>query len=396
MSKMIFPLGFERQFKGPLDVDLVFDTDVQLQAYLTNGLRYAGMLVTCKEHEGSLFIMNNAENAWIHIEGIKGDVGFTPIPEITETAGGIFLNWIIGYDTNNDPIYKWVTGLNIKGKDGTNDTDNGPGHMDVNLVVSTNIGMYEDGQIIAKDTPILDVVKNMLTTVKNPTYTQPLIETSTTQQLLVESGTTITPEILSTFTQNDAGTLSAFRVKENGVVVLNDVAVSPYTAVAHRIIDTTETYIAEVDYLDGPVKKTNLGAYYPAGQIIAGTKVSTPISITGARKAFYGIDTASKIALSTSDEVRLLNSIMNVSEGTTIEIFIPQGTQKVTFAYPETLRDVSAVKYIEFANSEVKDIFQKTVVAVEGAEGGNAINYKLYTFIPAVPFQKDVNYKITI
>ena len=35
MSKMIFPLGFERQFKGPLDVHVVFDTDVQLQAYLS-------------------------------------------------------------------------------------------------------------------------------------------------------------------------------------------------------------------------------------------------------------------------------------------------------------------------------------------------------------------------
>lgn len=396
MSKMIFPLGFERQFKGPLDVDLVFDTDVQLQAYLSNGSRYAGMVVTCKEHEGSLFIMNNAENAWIHIEGVKGDAGFTPIPEITEKAEGIFLNWIIGYDTNNDPIYKWVTGLNIKGKDGTNDTDNGPGHMDVNLVVSTDIGMYEDGQIITKDTPLLDVVKNMLTTVKNPTYTQPIVEASTTQQLVVESGTTIEPEIVSVFTQNDAGVLSAFRVKENGTIVLDDIAVLPYTSIAHRIIDTTETFIVEVDYAEGAVKKTNLGTYYPAGQILAGTKVSTPISISGVRKAFYGVDALSKIALSTSEGVRALNSMMNVIEGMSIEIFIPQGTQKVTFAYPETLRDVSSVKYIEFANSEIKDVFQKTVISVEGAGGGNAINYKVYTFIPAVPFQKDVNYKITI
>lgn len=403
-AKMIFPLQFTRQYKGPMDADVLFETNTELQAYLSNDLRYGGMLVTCKEHEGKLFILNNAETAWIEIAGVKGDIGFTPIPEITETAEGIFLNWIVGYNNpvvEGDPpvpVYKWVTPVNIKGKDGTNDTDNGPGHMDVDFTVKgVDIGMYADGQLIPKDTPILDVVKNILTKVENPVYIQPTLLMSSTQELSVESGTTIAPELVIAFEKNDAGDLTGFRILEGLTELESDVAVvSPFVVPAHRIIDTVEQYKSEVDYGDGPVKFNNLGTDYPVGQISAGTKVSNTIAVRGVRKAFYGTDAASKAIYTTSEEIRNLNGLLNIVQGMNIEIAIPLGTQKVTFAYPETIRDVLSVKYVEGMNVEIKDIFAKTVVNVEGAEGGNGINYKVYTYVPAVPFQKDVNYVVTI
>ena len=403
-AKMIFPLQFTRQYKGPMDADVLFETNTELQAYLSNDLRYGGMLVTCKEHEGKLFILNNAETAWIEIAGVKGDIGFTPIPEITETAEGIFLNWIVGYTdpvVEGDPpvpVYKWVTPVNIKGKDGTNDTDNGPGHMDVDFTVKgVDIGMYADGQLIPKDTPILDVVKNILTKVENPTYIQPTLLMSTSQEMTVESGTTIDPELVIAFEKNDAGDLTGFRILEGLTALESDVTVvSPFVVPAHRIIDTVEQYKAEADYGDGPVKFNNLGTEYPVGQISAGTKVLNTIAVHGVRKAFYGTDAASKAIYTTSEEIRNLNGLLNIVQGMSIEIAIPLGTQKVTFAYPETIRDVLSVKYVEGMNVEIKDIFVKTVVNVEGAEGGNGINYKVYTYVPAVPFQKDVNYVVTI
>lgn len=403
-AKMIFPLQFTRQYKGPMDADVLFETNTELQAYLSNDLRYGGMLVTCKEHEGKLFILNNAETAWIEIAGVKGDIGFTPIPEITETAEGIFLNWIVGYNNpvvEGDPpvpVYKWVTPVNIKGKDGTNDTDNGPGHMDVDFTVKgVDIGMYADGQLIPKDTPILDVVKNILTKVENPVYIQPTLLMSSTQELSVESGTTIAPELVIAFEKNDAGDLTGFRILEGLTELESDVAVvSPFVVPAHRIIDTVEQYKSEVDYGDGPVKFNNLGTDYPVGQISTGTKVSNTIAVRGVRKAFYGTDAASKAIYTTSEEIRNLNGLLNIVQEMNIEIAIPLGTQKVTFAYPETIRDVLSVKYVEGMNVEIKDIFAKTVVNVEGAEGGNGINYKVYTYVPAVPFQKDVNYVVTI
>lgn len=403
-AKMIFPLQFTRQYKGPMDADVLFETNTELQAYLSNDLRYGGMLVTCKEHEGKLFILNNAETAWIEIAGVKGDVGFTPIPEITETAEGIFLNWIVGYNdpvVEGDPpvpVYKWVTPVNIKGKDGTNDTDNGPGHMDVDFTVKgVDIGMYTDGQLIPKDTPILDVVKNMLTKVENPVYVQPTLLMSSTQELIVESGTTISPELVIAFEKNDAGDLTGFRILEGLTELESDVAVvSPFVVPAHRIVDTVEQYKSEADYGDGPVKFNNLGTDYPVGQISTGTKVSNTIAVRGVRKAFYGTDITSKAIYTTSEEIRNLNGLLNIVQGMNIEIAIPAGTQKVTFAYPETIRDVLSVKYVEGMNVEIKDIFVKTVVNVEGAEGGNGINYKVYTYVPTVPFQKDVNYVVTI
>lgn len=403
-AKMIFPLQFTRQYKGPMDADVLFETNTEMQAYLSNDLRYGGMLVTCKEHEGKLFILNNAETAWIEIAGVKGDVGFTPIPEITETAEGIFLNWIVGYNdpvVEGDPpvpVYKWVTPVNIKGKDGTNDTDNGPGHMDVDFTVKgVDIGMYSDGQLIPKDTPILDVVKNMLTKVENPVYVQPTLLMSSTQELIVESGTTISPELVIAFEKNDAGDLTGFRILEGLTELESDVAVvSPFVVPAHRIVDTVEQYKSEADYGDGPVKFNNLGTDYPVGQISTGTKVSNTIAVRGVRKAFYGTDITSKAIYTTSEEIRNLNGLLNIVQGMNIEIAIPAGTQKVTFAYPETIRDVLSVKYVEGMNVEIKDIFVKTVVNVEGAEGGNGINYKVYTYVPTVPFQKDVNYVVTI
>ena len=403
-AKMIFPLQFTRQYKGPMDADVLFETNTELQAYLSNDLRYGGMLVTCKEHEGKLFILNNAETAWIEIAGVKGDIGFTPIPEITETAEGIFLNWIVGYNNpvvEGDPpvpVYKWVTPVNIKGKDGTNDTDNGPGHMDVDFTVKgVDIGMYADGQLIPKDTLILDVVKNILTKVENPVYIQPTLLMSTSQEMTVESGTTIAPELVIAFEKNDAGDLTGFRILEGLTELESDVAVvSSFVVPSHRIIDTVEQYKSEADYGDGPVKFNNLGTDYPVGQISAGTKVSNTIAVRGVRKAFYGTDAASKAIYTTSEEIRNLNGLLNIVQGMNIEIAIPLGTQKVTFAYPETIRDVLSVKYVEGMNAEIKDIFVKTVVNVEGAEGGNGINYKVYTYVPVVPFQKDVNYVVTI
>ncbi len=314
-AKMIFPLQFTRQYKGPMDADVLFETNTELQAYLSNDLRYGGMLVTCKEHEGKLFILNNAETAWIEIAGVKGDIGFTPIPEITETAEGIFLNWIVGYNNpvvEGDPpvpVYKWVTPVNIKGKDGTNDADNGPGHMDVDFTVKgVDIGMYADGQLIPKDTPILDVVKNILTKVENPVYIQPTLLMSTSQEMTVESGTTIAHELVIAFEKNDAGKLTGFRILEGLTELESDVTVvSPFVVPAHRIIDTVEQYKSEVDYGDGPVKFNNLGTNYPVGQISAGTKVSNTIAVRGVRKAFYGTDAASKAIYTTSAEIINLN-----------------------------------------------------------------------------------------
>ena len=69
MAELQFPLQYKRQYNAPLDVDMRFDTLIELNSYLSSARRYAGMLVTCLEAEGKVFVLNNAEDAWVEIAG---------------------------------------------------------------------------------------------------------------------------------------------------------------------------------------------------------------------------------------------------------------------------------------------------------------------------------------
>ena len=65
MAKIQFPLQFERQYSNPIDIDMVFETTSSLNSYLTDDKRYAGMVVTCKEQEGKIFVLNNDKDEWL-------------------------------------------------------------------------------------------------------------------------------------------------------------------------------------------------------------------------------------------------------------------------------------------------------------------------------------------
>ena len=67
----------------------------------------------------------------------------------------------------------------------------------------------------------------------------------------------------------------------------------------------------------------------------------------------------------------------------------------VVVALP-TGRTIASAIYVEGMNAEVKDIFNLTNVAVEGAEAYTAETYNVYTYIPVNPFEKTATYKITL
>jgi hypothetical protein len=60
MTKLNFPLQFQKQYSGPLDADMVFDSYADLQNFKNEARSYPGMLVTCTEagYEGKIFILN--------------------------------------------------------------------------------------------------------------------------------------------------------------------------------------------------------------------------------------------------------------------------------------------------------------------------------------------------
>ena len=69
MAYTEFPLQFKRQFSGAIDKDTYFQTNAEMQAYLTDPVRYAGQIVTCGEFPSKVFILNQARSAWNEVSG---------------------------------------------------------------------------------------------------------------------------------------------------------------------------------------------------------------------------------------------------------------------------------------------------------------------------------------
>ena len=96
--------------------------------------------------------------------------------------------------------------------------------------------------------------------------------------------------------------------------------------------------------------------------------------------------------------VRALSGKSNkaLAAGNSFTISIPVGAIRVVFAYPASLRDVSSVQDVNGMNAEVKTAFTKSVVSVEGANGYDGIDYKVYVFDMANANDTANTYKVTI
>ena len=160
---------------------------------------------------------------------------------------------------------------------------------------------------------------------------------------------------------------------------------------------TSYAITATATHGEGAVPVTNLGNEYAAGKIAAGNKSKTTGKITGYRNSFYGTLEA-KDGEVNSALVRSLSgkSGKALAAGNSFNLAIPVGAIRVVFAYPATLRDVSSVQDVNGMNAEVKTAFTKTVVSVEGANGYQAIDYKVYVMDMANANDTANTYKVTI
>lgn len=147
-----------------------------------------------------------------------------------------------------------------------------------------------------------------------------------------------------------------------------------------QVTDKTNYKItAKATYEAGSIPVTNTGNEYEAGQIPAGSKSATSGAVTGYRATFYG--TTSDKAELTSSTIRALKgrSTSALKNGSSFTINIPVGAMRVVIVYPATLQDLSSVKDVNGMNAEIVSGFTKSILAVEGANGYTAIDYKIYT-----------------
>lgn len=236
---------------------------------------------------------------------------------------------------------------------------------------------------------------------RNPATTQPSVTITSSEAKAYEVGTVITPSYSAslkpgsyTYGPETGIVATKWEVKDSA----GNTADTPSGTMPNLVITGNTSYriTATATHGDGTVPKTNNGNEYPDGQIKAGTKsASTSTAITGYRNSFYG--TLTEKGELTSAVIRSLNmSGKALSNGSSFDIEVPVGALRVVIAYPATLRDLSSVKDVNGMSAEISTGFTPQTVAVSGANGYEAIDYKVYVMDFANANDTANTYTVTI
>lgn len=265
----------------------------------------------------------------------------------------------------------------------------------------TGLGIT-NGSTISAGATIDDIVRMMVQKAIPATYTKPSVSianNSGTASGNVEAGTTVTPKLKATFTKNDAGALTSIKIN-NGSADVATGTTSPltFTGEAYVIGDETISFTASASYGDAPVKTNNLGAESKENWFAAGSVNSSTYSITGKRNLFYGTGVGA-VPTVTSDVVRgMANKKLSPANGTTFTVNVAVGQQYIVIGYPDTLRDLNNVTYVEANDSGMAANFTKHEINVADARGGEngMTGYKVYTYAMAVPAAAPMTFNVTI
>jgi hypothetical protein len=271
--------------------------------------------------------------------------------------------------------------------------------IEVNGVTGLGIG---NGETIPAGTSVDDIVKMLVQKAVPATYTKPTVSLGNYGGQAsgnVEAGTSITPKLRATFTQNDAGDLSAISIMKGTTEVANGTSTPlDYTGDAIVIGDETITFTASATYSDAPVKNNNLGQKCKENWFAGDTVSSSAYNIVGKRNLFYGTGVGS-VPTITSDVVRgLTNTKLAPTQGYSFNVNVDVGQQYIVIAYPADLRDINNITYVEANDSGMVTNFTKQTIDVADARGGeNGLkSYKIYTYEMAIPAAAGMTFKVTI
>ena len=237
---------------------------------------------------------------------------------------------------------------------------------------------------------------------RNPNITQPSVSVSAPNNKAYEVGTSVTPTYTATLNAGNYQYGPATGITATSWNITDTDSHSASTNAgqfdAFTVGDGTNYRItATANYDAGAIPVTNVGNEYPTGQIAAGSKTGYSAYITGYRCGFYGTLT-NKDGEINSALVRSLSGKTSSAPaaGTKWDLAIPVGAQRIVFAYPATIRDVSSVLDVNGMNAEIKTAFTKYTVDVEGANGYTAISYKVYVMDRATAADAANTYTITL
>ena len=154
-------------------------------------------------------------------------------------------------------------------------------------------------------------------------------------------------------------------------------------------------YKLTVTHGAGVTADDNLGdGSSPAVSITAGSKTKETGAYTPFRNVFYGASTTKPTLDSAA--IRALTPTGKAYAAGSLTINVPAGAQRVVIACDATKTGVTKVINQTAMNADVTATFAKSTVPVEGAEGYTAINYNVWVFEPAVPYENTATLVVTL
>lgn len=280
-------------------------------------------------------------------------------------------------------------------------------YFEEDLILTEPFGRYKltNGQVTvpAEDKSWYDVFMDAMSEDKNPTTTQPSVGVSSGTAKAYEVGTVVTPSYSGTFGAGSYSYDSSTGVAVSAWEATNSVTSEKLSTQSGQFAkytvtdDGKYTITLKATYTDGDIPHTVLGATYPAGQIKGGTKQAATGAISGYRNSFYGTLTDKSTELNSATIRKLAqNAGKALSNGASFTVNVPVGAMAVVIAYPATLRELTSVKDVNGMNAEILSAFTASSATVEGANGYEAINYRVYVQLLANANDTANTYKVTI
>lgn len=296
-------------------------------------------------------------------------------------------------------------GENWKAMDGNYSAENV--YFDSDFTFTEKVGTVQtltngSATVAAAGKNVKEFLAGLFAAPKNPTVTEPSVSIALSGAGAKEVGSKVTPNYSVTFNKGsytygpDTGITATYVVSNSADSDTKTTATGSFNEIT---IEDNTSYAVTVKatYTDGAVPKNNLGTEVPGLAITGGTKSATSSGrYSGYRNSFYGTVTDKTAAVDSAAIRNLTKSNQAYNNGSTFTINIPVGATRVIFAYPATLRDVTSVLDVNGMNATITEAFTKSSVYVEGANGYESIEYKVYITDFANPVDTANTYKVTI
>lgn len=280
-------------------------------------------------------------------------------------------------------------------------------YFDSDFTVTEKIGTVQtltngSATLEAKGKNVKELLAGLFAAPKNPTVSPVTVGITLNSAGAKEVGSTITPSYSVSFNKGsytygpDTGITATYVVSNN---VDSDTLTTTTGSFSPITIGDNTSYTVSVTatYTDGAIPKNNLGSEVPSFAISGGSKSAISSGkYTGYRNSFYGTLAEKESELNSTAIRSLAASGKALSNGSEFTVSVPVGAMRVIIAYPATLREVSSIKNVNGLNAESKSAFSMSTVSVEGANGYEAINYRVYVAEYANAATEANSYKVTI